>query len=754
MKRRWSRNIAIFAIFLMFFSNMNLMVFAETFENPLGNDWSFAGFGSNTSDSKNEPPTDNGDGSLTLLVGGGGKIAGSEIGVSLQSLELDAADNFEITTTASADSYSPDSQRAFGLMVLDETGEDSDGKNSHNYVAVGALDEDMRGFYSKDGYDGGGLTKLDIFSDNVPPATGESYDLSIKKSGDTFVVTSNGQRETFKLENAFSGNIHVGLFVARNGEITFSNTKVNVSDLATSSLEVDISGMKTEYLVGEELDLSGLKVTAVNEDNTETVVPVEDLIITGFDSSSAGTNTITINYNGAETTIDLNIIELALTSMEVKYYPAKTDYYLQDSFNPDGLVVTGSYNNGYNVEDLTSEDYIFQIDGEEIDSDYTFESSGEKTVTVKSLEASSVTTSFTVHVSDAELDAVDVAQLPEKTQYYLNEELDLDGIVVVAEYSDGSSVRLTRGEFDVSELDTSTEGGDKEVTVTHRGVEATFPVNVKEKELDEIRVTEYPQTTFTVGDAFNSDGLEVSKIFDNGGDQEVLDSTNYDLDTSAFDHSTAGQYTIVINPTDDSIESTSFDVTVREETTVEWNKIQFGQSTGADTNYIQTLDNGGIRIVAEGTSSGKITGDHDGITFYYTVIDAVEDNFTLSADIKVNEYAKDPHDGQESFGIMTRDAIGENNNDGVFASNIATVGGYSGGTKETNGTQLFIRTGVESSDGVGSQGVQKQMLLAEKPTTDNTYPAEDYRLTLAKTNSGFTGQLNDGEEALFFELKF
>ncbi|MBM7573026.1 bacterial Ig-like domain-containing protein [Aquibacillus albus] len=748
MKRRWSKNIAIFAIFFMFFSNMNLMVFAETFEDPLGDDWSFEAFGSNTSDGKNTAPTDNGDGSLTILAEGG-KIASSEIGVSLQSLTLNADDNFEIQTTASADSYSPDSQRAFGIMLLDETGEDSDGKNRHNYVAVGALDGDMRGFYSKDGYDGGGLSKLDVFSDNVPPATGESYDLSIKKSGDTFVVTSNGESETFKLEDALSGNIHVGLFVARNGEITFSDTEVNVSDVATSSLDVDASDMKTEYLVGEELDLSGLKVTAVNEDNTETVVPVEDLIVTGFDSSSSGTNTITIHYNGAETTIDLDIIELALTSMEVKYYPAKTDYYLQDSFDPQGLVVTGSYNDGYYVEDLTSDDYIFEINGEEIDSDYTFESSGEKTVTVTSLESSSVTTSFTIHVSDAELDAVEVTQLPEKTQYYLGDELELNGIVVVAEYSDGNSVRLTRDEFDVSELDTSIEG-DKEVTVTHKGVKATFTVNVKEKELDEIRVTEYPQTTYTVGDVFHSDGLEVSKVYDNG-DQEILDTSDYDVDTSAFDHSTAGQYTIVINPADDSIEPTSFDVTVREETTVEWNKIQFGQSTGSDTNYIQTLDNGGIRIVAEGNSSGKITGDHDGITFYYTVIDAVEDNFTLSADIKVNEYAKDPHDGQESFGIMARDAIGENDNDGVFASNIAAVGGYSGGTQAENGTQLFIRTGVESSDGAGSQGVQKQMLLAEKPTTDNTYPAQDYRLTLAKTNSGFTGQLNDGEEAIFFE---
>ncbi|MDC3415949.1 bacterial Ig-like domain-containing protein [Aquibacillus salsiterrae] len=745
-KRRSSRNIAIIAIFFMLFANLNLTVFATTYNNST--DWNFASFGSNTSDSKNQSPTNNGDGSLTMLAEGG-KIASNEIGVSLQYLTLNAADNFTIKTTAYADSYSPDGQRAFGLMILDKIGEDTGGKNRHNYVAVGGLDGDMRGFYSKDGYNGGGLTKLDVFQDNVGPATGESYDLEIRKSGDTFVVTSNGESETFKLENALSEQIYVGLFVARNGKITFSNTEVNVSDVKTSSLDADASDMKTEYLVGEELELDGLKVTAVNDDNTETEVSAQDLIVTGFDSSSPGTNTITINYNGAETTVNLEIIELALTNMEVKYYPAKSDYYLGDRFDSLGLVVIGSYNDGYYTEVLSSDDYTFEIGGVAIDSDFTFDDSGEKIVTIRSTEAEGVTTEFNVNVSDATLETLEVTQLPEKIQYYLGDELDLDGIVVEAEYSDGASVRLTRDEFAVSELDTSTVG-DKEVTVYHKNKEATFPVNVKEKELVEIRVTDYPQTTFTVGDTFNSDSLEVSKVYDNG-DEEVLASDDYGVDSSNFVSENAGVYTITVNPKDTTIEPTSYDVTVRDEANVEWKEIQFGQSTGSDTNYIEELDNGGIKIVAEGNSSGKITGDHDGITFYYTEIDAEDDNFTLSADIKVNDYAKDPHDGQESFGIMARDAIGENDNSSVFASNIAAVGGFSGGTQEDNGTQLFIRTGVESSDGAGSKGVQKQMLQVGKPTTENTYPAQDYRLTLSKTNSGFTGQINDGEEAIFFE---
>lgn len=99
---------------------------------------------------------------------------------------------------------------------------------------------------------------------------------------------------------------------------------------------------------------------------------------------------------------------------------------------------------------------------------------------------------------------------------------------------------------------------------------------------------------------------------------------------------------------------------------------------------------------------------------------------------------------------MARDVIGTQGNSSVFASNIAALGGYSGGTKSDLGTQLFVRTGVEKTDGTGSKGIQTIMLQKERPAPANTVPAAPYHLTLAKTNSGFTGQLNNGQQAIHF----
>ncbi|NLX75840.1 MAG: hypothetical protein GXZ01_00435 [Clostridiaceae bacterium] len=287
--------------------------------------------------------------------------------------------------------------------------------------------------------------------------------------------------------------------------------------------------------------------------------------------------------------------------------------------------------------------------------------------------------------------------------------------------------------------------GEREIMITCKGKTASLKVPVKERTLTGLEITKYPKTTYYTGESFSADGLEVSKVYDNG-DREIL--KDYAVDTSSFNSGVPGVYDLKISA--DGFEPVILKVTVRERAEYEWKATRFGQSTSESRNYINFLDDGTVEIVAlEG--GGKVAADHDGITFYYTEIDAEKDNFVLSANIKVREYAKNPHDGQESFGIMARDAIGTFGDSRLLASNIAAIGGFSGGTRSPNGTQLFIRTGVSSPDGAGSRGIKRIMIREEKPGLKNTYPEAEYRLTLAKTNSGFTGRLNDGEEVIFFE---
>lgn len=711
--------------------------------------WEFSAFGGNTSAAKNPPPALEDPASVTLTTYGG-KITGDEEGISFYSREIPAEANFELQAKASVVSFNSDSsiktpnQKSFGLMLRDQVGSNGDSSQmTSNYAAVGALDQVMKGFYKKSAQ-----VKLNPFSGIPAPSKEQEYLLSIKKSGQTYQLSVNNQTETVTLDDTFTDTIFAGIYAARDAVVTFSDIDIKIESKTVRSLTAETSAMtKTSYKVGEPLDLTGLLVKASYSDGSEAVLSPSDYIITGFDSSKAGDNTLTINYNGASTTIKLQIVPLTVTSLTVKYVPAKTVYYPGDTLDPEGLVVIAEYNDGFKTAELTRDLYSLSIDGHPLTdtSPYVFEQAGALDVTITSTETPSVTTAFNVTVVNAALSKLTIRELPKRTVYFIGDSLQLEGLVLYAHYNDGTQIRLLKNEYTVSSPDTTTPG-EKQVTVTHKDLTASFPVQVNMKKLVGIEVTNYPKTTFNINDNFDSSGLTVSKVYDNS-DREVISS--FTVDSALFNNQTAGVYDIRIIPADTSISPIVYSVTVKEETSPVWSSIHFGQSTSAANNQTVIKEDGSIELIAlEG--GGKVTEDHDGIAFYYTELNAADDNFVLSADIQVLAYAKNPYDGQESFGIMARDAIGTPGNSSVFASNIAAIGGYSGGTRSDNGTQFLVRTGVESPDGAGSKGIQTIMLNKERPAPGNTSPAVPYRLTLSKTNSGLTGQLNNGKESIFF----
>src|SRR5699024_3554349 len=191
---------------------------------------------------------------------------------------------------------------------------DSDGHES-NYVAVGALDQSLKGFYKQDSQ-----TKLDAF-DSVIPSSEDVYDLKIKKSGDTYVVSVDGhESDPITLENIFTEDLTLGMYVARDTEVTFSNTEINVDERTVESLYLDSEQMKTEYLKGESLDLSDLEVTAEFSDGSSESVSEDDYIVTGFDSRNVGSQIITIHYNGQNADIEIDIIDLTFLYVLFIFY--------------------------------------------------------------------------------------------------------------------------------------------------------------------------------------------------------------------------------------------------------------------------------------------------------------------------------------------------------------------------------------------------------------------------------------------------
>ena len=95
-----------------------------------------------------------------------------------------------------------------------------------------------------------------------------------------------------------------------------------------------------------------------------------------------------------------------------------------------------------------------------------------------------------------------------------------------------------------------------------------------------------------------------------------------------------------------------------------WIGASFG-SNAAKTETAKVNDDGTITVDA--SSNTKIVpGSTDGLMYYYTKLDASE-NFTLTAKLKSVSYK--PDNGQEGFGIMAADAVGEHGDKAAFWNN-------------------------------------------------------------------------------------
>ena len=84
--------------------------------------------------------------------------------------------------------------------------------------------------------------------------------------------------------------------------------------------KMTVSGeYKTEYYIGEELDLSGLKVTVYWSDGKQSQPELENLKVTGFNSSTRGIKTLTLAYGSAKAQIEITVLKKDSDNIKVYF---------------------------------------------------------------------------------------------------------------------------------------------------------------------------------------------------------------------------------------------------------------------------------------------------------------------------------------------------------------------------------------------------------------------------------------------------
>lgn len=171
------------------------------------------------------------------------------------------------------------------------------------------------------------------------------------------------------------------------------------------------------FAVGEELDLTGMEVTATTSNGQRKTLKAGEYQVSGFDSQEPGEGILSVT---AETEVGGKTYQLVerfpITITEDTYYvdsvkvaqkPNKTVYYEGDEFDPEGMVVKA-------VQKASSSNASHEETVEDYDVDYDFGKAGKAPVTVSYVgenrqgEKQTFTASFDVTVKPESLRPVPV----------------------------------------------------------------------------------------------------------------------------------------------------------------------------------------------------------------------------------------------------------------------------------------------------------------------------------------------------------
>ena len=294
------------------------------------------------------------------------------------------------------------------------------------------------------------------------------------------------------------------------GESAFSGTSLKNLEIPNGVQTIGKSAFSNTRLVSVSVPAS---VTTIGE-NAFVAQAATNVTL------NKKTNEISGSPWGATGTITWLI---RVTRLEVTHMPTKTKYFVGETFDSTGLLITAYYN------DNTSE----QVTGYALSSP-DMSAYGSKTVTVTFDEK---TVDFSILVVD--ISGIEVKTMPTKVEYQKGDVFDTTGLSILVKYTDGTSETKTTG-FEVSGFDSSSVG-EKTITVTYKTHTATFKVTVYD--LSGIRITSFPSKVYyKIGETFDPSGLTVAEVRQDGTEKEI---TDYDI--SGFDSSTAGSKTITVS---------------------------------------------------------------------------------------------------------------------------------------------------------------------------------------------------------------
>ena len=199
--------------------------------------------------------------------------------------------------------------------------------------------------------------------------------------------------------------------------------EVTVRGKALVSIAVTKNPDQMTYVEGTALDTTGMELTLVFDNGTK------EVLATGwtetYDFSQPGRQEVRIDCRGKTTTLTVMVLSKTLTGIAVSRLPNKLTYIEGNAFSAAGMEVTAYYDNN------TSEIVTDRVTIQGYDS-----APGIKTMAIS---YQGKETSFTVTVEAKKPVSIAWKAKPNKTVYFVGEELSLSGAVILIRYNNGTT---------------------------------------------------------------------------------------------------------------------------------------------------------------------------------------------------------------------------------------------------------------------------------------------------------------------------
>ena len=381
------------------------------------------------------------------------------------------------------------------------------------------------------------------------------------------------------------------------------------------SYYIDVADVKASYIVGQTLDLSGVKVIEKMTDGT--THPVEDTSKITFSYSdditaSAGIKTIAVLYDGqAAGSFTITVNNPGITDSSLDMSGVKVEYNLGESVDLSGLKATVTYETG-EVKTVTAFEFVSNLE--------TLTSSvGDKTIIVNyndPISGDVQSASFTIRVDGVTSYSMDTSGMT--LTYFVDDVVSFEGIVVKAKYHYGKEVVIDFASLTFVHEDGITDThGNKEVTVkVGNDTVGSFIVAVGDVIATPTVNTSGADLSYRIGEALSIGAITVKISYNDGtADKTVSYADLTPVTDLATVTATAGVKSISFKYYDDVIEA---DVIIKLDVTVYGITGYRIDASGMNTTYIagDSVNYTGLKIYAIWGDGGEETEvDVAGVTF-------------------------------------------------------------------------------------------------------------------------------------------